>query len=83
MAAVIALDASHSNNTSKARALDARLAENVSYISNIRYGHRLPTVVVLVRGPAGRQRLAANLHRGLFHHSDAYRGVIIEADDLP
>lgn len=83
VAAVIALDASHSNNSSRARALGARLAEDVSYISDIRYGHRLPTVVVLVRGPEGRQKLAANLHRGLFHHSDAYRGLITEADDLP
>jgi len=82
-AAVIALDTSHNNNASRARALGRRLAEDVSYISNIRYGHRLPAVVVLVRGHQGRQKLAANLHRGLFHHSDAYRALTIEAEDLP
>lgn len=83
VAAVIALEAAHIGNVSKARALGTRLAKDLPYVSSIRFGHHLPTVVVLIRGYEGRQRLVTNLRRGLFHHSDAYGGVVIDAADLP
>lgn len=82
-AAVIALDAADNGDASQARALGKRLAQDVPYVSAMRFGHRLPTLAVVVHGHEGRERLAAMLLRGHFHDSVAYREVVIDADDLP